>query len=337
MGELNGSHLIALDGGNSKTDVLLVAHDGSVVARARSGPFAPHIVGAEAAVASIADAVRQVLEAANLAKADMLAGYLANADLPEEEQAIGEAIRGHGWSDLVVIENDTLAMLRAGTDEVPSVAVVCGGGINCVGVARDGSRVRYPALGRITGDWGGGFALGKEVLWHASRHEDGRGPETLLSSLAARHFGVSCAVEVATGMHLGTIDRDRMHELVPLLFEAVDGGDEIARGVVLRQAEEVALLAITTLRRIGALEDAATVVLGGGVLTSRHPALLQPVLESISAAAPRAIVRVLEDAPIIGSALLGLDRLDEAIGQPGDGATRRERLRRTIEDTGRLR
>ncbi len=331
MGTLTQPHLLALDGGNSKTDVLLVTADGTVVARARSGPFAPHIVGAAAAVATVAPAVTQVLAAARLPRVDVVAGYLANADLPEEEQAIAAAIAAYDWADHVEVHNDTFAMLRTGTDAASGVAVVCGGGINGVGIARDGSHVRYPALGRTTGDWGGGFALGKEVLWHASRHEDGRGPATLLSSLAARHFGRARAVEVATGMHLGTIDRDRMHELVPLLFTAIEQGDEIAAGVVHRQAEEIALLAITTIRRIEATTEPVDVVLGGGIITSRHPALLEPMLAAIAAAAPHAVVSIVDDAPIVGSALLGLEHLDAHTGTSGSSPARRERLRATLD------
>lgn len=331
MGALTESRLLAFDGGNSKTDVLLVAFDGTVVARARSGPFAPHIIGAGPAVATVAPAVEHVLAIAGLTHVDVVAGYLANADLPQEEAAIADAIASYGWASRVEVHNDTFAMLRAGTDAAAGVAVVCGGGINCVGIAHDGRHVRYPALGRATGDWGGGFAIGKEVLWHASRHEDGRGPATLLTELAARHFGCSSAVEIATGMHLGTIDRDRMHELVPLLFAAVDAGDSIAAGVVQRQAEEIALLATTTIRRIGALDTPIDVVLGGGMLTSRHPALIQPVFERIGAVAPGAVVSIVTDAPIVGSALLGLEHVDALVGRRGSAPARRERLRATLD------
>lgn len=331
MGAVTEPRLLAFDGGNSKTDVLLVDFDGTVVARARSGPFAPHIIGAGAAVATVAPAVEHVLAIAGLTHVDVVAGYLANADLPEEEAAIADAIASYGWAPRVEVRNDTFAMLRAGTDAAAGVAVVCGGGINCVGIASDGRHVRYPALGRATGDWGGGFAIGKEVLWHACRDEDGRGPATLLSDLAARHFGCSSAVEVATGMHLGTIDRDRMHELVPLLFAAVDAGDAVAAGIVQRQAEEIALLATTTIRRMDALDTPIDIVLGGGMLTSRHPALIEPVLDGIGAVAPGAVVSIVTDAPIVGSALLGLEHLDALVGRRGSGAARRERLRATLD------
>lgn len=330
MGAVTTHHLLALDGGNSKTDVLLLTGDGTVVARAKAGPFAPHIVGATTAVAGLAAAVAEVLAAAGIARADLVAGYLANADLPEEETAIAAAISDLGWGEHVVVENDTLAMLRAGTDAPVAVAVVCGGGINGVGVGRDGARVRFPALGRATGDWGGGFGLAKEALFHAARAEDGRGAPTALAPAIAVHFDVALAVDVATGMHLGHIDRDRMHELVPVLFAVADAGDPLAVEVVDRQADEIALIATAAIRRLDLADAAVTVVLGGGVMRGGTGALLARVHQRILEVAPLADISLVDDAPVLGSALLGLEHLDRIVGTTGDAAARRARLRATL-------
>jgi len=105
---------------------------------------------------------------------------LANADLPEEEAEHAAAVQAQGWSATATVVNDTFAILRAGLPDGIEphwgAAVVCGAGINAVGVAPDGRVFRYLALGTIPGDWGGGQGLGLEVLWHAIRAEDGRGP-----------------------------------------------------------------------------------------------------------------------------------------------------------------
>lgn len=325
--------LIAIDGGNSKTDVLLLEADGTVLSRARSGSFAPHLIGAEAAVATFAPAVEAVLAQKPDRQVGVVAGYLANADLPEEEDAIAAAIASYDWAAHVVVRNDTLAMLRTGTDAPTGVAVVCGGGINAVGFGPDGRTVRYPALGRITGDWGGGYGIAKEVLWAATRFEDGRGEPTRLAADVAAHFDVPTAVEVATGMHLGSIDRDRMHEIVPVLFSAAADGDDIARRLVAQQADEIALLAITTLRRIDALDVPVDVILGGGMITSRYPGIVDPVTASILAAAPHADIRIVDAAPITGSALLGLEELDRFCSNGGFPAERRRRILATLNLT----
>ena len=41
--------LLAIDGGNSKTDVVVVGEDGRVIAMARGGGYRPHEIGEQAA------------------------------------------------------------------------------------------------------------------------------------------------------------------------------------------------------------------------------------------------------------------------------------------------
>ena len=83
------------------------------------------------------------------------------------------------------------------------VAVVCGAGINCVGVAPDGRQVRFPALGEITGDWGGGYDVGMAAVSAAARSEDGRGPRTSLEHSVPAHFGLRAPLELAEAIHIG--------------------------------------------------------------------------------------------------------------------------------------
>ncbi|MFC7615867.1 BadF/BadG/BcrA/BcrD ATPase family protein [Actinokineospora soli] len=172
--------VLAIDGGNSKTDIALVAADGAVLARGRGPGFVPHTVGAAAAVDTVARAVAAL--GVELPPGTHTAACVAGADLPEDEIALGVEFRRRGLGVTVAVANDTFAVLRAGATHPWGVVVVCGAGVNALGVAPDGRVARFPSLGRLTGDWGGGEHLGEEVLWHAVRAEDGRGPGTALAA-----------------------------------------------------------------------------------------------------------------------------------------------------------
>src|SRR6266487_1737927 len=106
------------------------------------------------------------------------------------------------------------------------VAVVSGAGVNAVGVHPTGKVARFLSLGDITGDWGGGYAVGVAGLGAAVRAEDGRGPATTLSRRVAEHFSVADAEAVALGVHRGTITHASLHGLAPLVFEAASVGDQ---------------------------------------------------------------------------------------------------------------
>ena len=71
---------------------------------------------------------------------------------------------GSGWVGEHVLRNDTFAVLRAGTDRTWGVGIVCGFGTNCCGVAPDGRVFRLPAIGPVSGDWGGAGDLGRAAL-----------------------------------------------------------------------------------------------------------------------------------------------------------------------------
>jgi N-acetylglucosamine kinase-like BadF-type ATPase len=146
--------ILAVDGGNSKTDVALVGEDGEVLAHARGPLSSPHHLG----LSGCLDVLQRLVDQAGLdgRRADVAQVLLAGVDFPEEEDQLRAALDERGWATTTHVGNDTFAVLRAGTERGWGVAITCGAGINCVGVAPDGRQVRFPALGSITGDWGGG-------------------------------------------------------------------------------------------------------------------------------------------------------------------------------------
>ena len=306
--------VLAIDGGNSKTDIALVAADGTLLAAGRAPGVrtfpTPEVLAAIGAV--IETAAPEAGLAPGWPVAECTVACMANADLPEEEERLAAMITAAGWSTTTVVANDTFAVLRAGLDTprgLPwGVAVTCGAGINCQGVAPDGRTSGFLALGGITGDWGGAYGLGRAALWWAIRAEDGRGPQTGLREVVAGHFGRPAVRDVAVAIHLGKIDEDDLQGLAPPLLAAAAAGDQVARDLVGRLADEIVTMAGTVIRRLGLTGEVVPVVLGGGVLTARDPQLTGWITERLAAQAPRAEVSVVAVPPIAGAALLGLDR-----------------------------
>ncbi|MFH8288596.1 N-acetylglucosamine kinase [Streptomyces sp. NPDC018059] len=306
-----GTSVLAIDAGNSKTDVAVVAADGQVVGAARGGGFQPPQVGVEPAVDVLAEAVTRALAQAGASAVGHVSACLANADLPVEERELARALRRRGWGTSVRVHNDTFAVLRAGLleDAEPrGVAVVCGAGINCVGMLPDGRTARFPAIGRISGDWGGGGGLAEEALWHAARAEDGRGGPTALREALPAHFGLPSMYALIEALHLGHIAAARRHEVTPVLFATAAAGDAVARSLVDRMADEVVAMSTVALDRLGLLDEEAPVLLGGSVLAARHPQLDDRVRLLLSERAPKAQPRVVTARPVLGAALLGLDQ-----------------------------
>jgi N-acetylglucosamine kinase-like BadF-type ATPase len=298
-------HAIAVDGGNSKTDVALVREDGEVTATARGAGSSPQYLGVDGALAVIGGLLEHAHDDLPVEVAELL---LAGVDFPAEEEAVRAGLEQRGWAERVSVDNDTFAVLRAGTDARWGVAVVCGAGINCVGVAPDGRQARFRALGWTTGDWGGGGDVGRDAVWAAARSEDGRGPKTALETAVPAHFGLETPSELAEAVHFGRIDGTRAMELAPVVFAAA-ADDAVAAGIVDHLASEVVALARVAIMRLGLEREPVEVVLGGGLL--RHPTagLLSAIARGLADVGPNITAHSTSAPPILGAALLALDAL----------------------------
>ena len=309
---LNRGIALAVDGGASKTDLALVRADGAVLAYARGPKSSPHHVGLSGCLRVLEELLDDAMAAAGLDGQHPVCevGHvmLAGADLPVEEQALQKAIDERAWAKRISVRNDTFAVLRAGTERGWGVAVVCGAGINCVGVAPDGRHARFPSLGAITGDWGGGGDVGMAALSAAARSEDGRGPKTTLEQRVPAHFGLSTPLELAEAIHLGRIDPRRVLELAPVVLAEADG-DAAAGAIVDRLAEEIVAFARVAVDRLDLAGTPLEVVLGGGLMRAGNGRLQAAIADGLRAVGPDVAARVVFEPPIVGAALLGLDDL----------------------------
>ncbi len=337
--------VLAIDGGNIKTDVALVGGDGRLLSLIRGGTSSPHALGFPQSVELLSSLVANAHAAAvsghdvrgasagvtgplagdtvtaSPRVADIARILLAGADLPEEVVALQDALGALGWAPQLVVENDTLALLRTGTDRGWGVAVVCGGGINAVGVAPDGRTARFPALGAITGDWGGGHDVGVAGLSAASRSADGRGPTTTLQQAVPEHFGMQTPFEVARAVHFKEISLEELAKLSPVVYQQSEV-DATAREIVERVADEVAALARAALTRLELCDAGADVVVGGGLMRAASPWMLKRIEQLVAATSPSAKLVVAHEGPIVGAAILGLDAI--GVGPDAIGRARAE-------------
>jgi N-acetylglucosamine kinase-like BadF-type ATPase len=319
--------VLAIDGGNSKTDLALVRADGELLALVRGPLSSPHHIGLAGALQVIDDLLLEALSDAGIENgagpvADIGQLLLAGVDFPSEVDEMQRAAAARGFARKLTVGNDTLAVLRAGTEEGWGVAVVCGAGINCVGVAPDGRQARFPALGWTTGDWGGGYDVGLAATMAAARSEDGRGEKTTLERAVPAHFGLETPMQLAEAVHAGRIEQRRVIELAPVVFAEAER-DPKAAAIVDRLAEEVVTMIRVILERLELTQEPVPVALGGGLMQSGDERLIGAVKAGLARVAPAVSVHVTSSPPIVGAALLGLDELDA-------GAGAQERLRREL-------
>jgi N-acetylglucosamine kinase-like BadF-type ATPase len=293
--------VVGVDAGNFKTELVVADLEGRPSAYVRGPGNNVHGLGAERMMAELA----RLVERSGLdPPADHGAFFLCGVDIPADVEELLEAVGRTGWVRAATVDNDSFALLRAGSDAPDAVAVVCGAGINCVGRAAGGRIARYPSLGWETGDWGGAEMLGRDVLFHAARAEDGRGEPSVLPELVRAHFGMEVP-ELGEAVRYHRVREGRLGELAAAVVTAAGEGDAVARRLIERLADEIVLMAT---RALADLEvDAADVVLGGGMLRDGRGFLFDEVVERLGQRAPLARPVAASDPPVVGAALVALE------------------------------
>jgi len=315
--------ILAVDGGNSKTDVALVGADGRLLAALR-GPTTSHQqVGLEAGADRLAALVAAARSRAGLAPhdppPDVGVYALAGADTPTDTRRLAASLAERRLAANGLVINDAFAPIRAGSERRWGVALICGSGMNAAGIAPNGRTARLAALGGISGDWGGGADIGLAALGAAVRARDGRGARTALETVVPRQFGFSRPIDLTRAIELGSVPQARLRELSPLVFRVAGEGDAVARSIIDRLADELVAMAGAIIRRLNLTRCNPDVVMAGGVFNARDDDFEARIAAGVHAVAPDATLRRSDAPPVLGAALLGLDRL-EGFGSSGHHA-----------------
>lgn len=327
--------VLAVDGGNSKTDLVLVGPDGRLLSAVR-GPTTSHqAVGLEEGLRRLTKLVETAARQAGLDPAArpiarLGVHALAGADFGADVRMLERGLRGTGLTEADEVVNDCIGALWAGATDGYGIALVCGAGINAAAVAPDGRVARFDGIGDLSGDWGGGNAVATAGLGAAVRARDGRGPRTELERTIPAHFGLTRPAALTRAMYDKRINEDRLGELSPVVFATARGGDPVARAIIDRLADELTTMAIALATRLGIKRLPVDVVLAGGVFKADDEAFFERIDAGIRAQLPAANLIRLDVPPVAGAAREGLKRVAE--GGPDAVAAARDRVRRELRE-----
>jgi N-acetylglucosamine kinase-like BadF-type ATPase len=312
--------VLAVDGGNSKTDAALLRTDGTLLSWVRGpgsalapGPAAELIAALAESAALSAGLPRSCLRSAHAAC------YLAGVDVPWQAAARRSALEAVGAFGSLEVRNDAWPLLRLGAPAgARAVGVVCGAGLKCVARSGD-AEWEFPSLGWQTGDLSGaGDFLAREAVRAAARAEDGRGPETALVHAVCTTLSAASVRAVGEALLARTLTEDRLSALAPVVLDLAREGDPVAESVVRELASEVAAMSRAARRQVSG-DGEWTLALGGGLFADPAARLLDAIRTTTPALEKEFKVTVVAAPPVAGAALLGLDHL--AVTAPTEQVT----------------
>lgn len=254
--------ILAIEGGGTKTRVLLADLSGSVVAREVGGAGSPLYIVRKRYARELRTLLRRIRRAADRAGGRVVAAGFAGPmarDLAEQtvqdtfgpvacvlygEGEIGLALFGLTWG----------------------LVLVSGTGASCWARTREGTRVSRGGFGPQFGDEGSGYWIGREAVAAAMRAQEGRGPATALRDVIRERFAVADVREmVRHAGQSGHVSGTCIAALAEDVTAAAQAGDAVAKNICLRAGTELGKLVVQTAEAARFSDSPISLVLTGGV------------------------------------------------------------------------
>jgi N-acetylglucosamine kinase-like BadF-type ATPase len=265
---MTGPLYAGIDGGATKTAIVVVDSRGEVVARSQTSTSNAAVIGHEKA----ADTLRSLLQDAARAADTTLpfAGAwfgLSGADRPEDHAQLRPRLQELATD--IRMTNDAEMALGALPGGI-GIVIVAGTGSICFGQNENGDHARAGGWGHIFSDEGSGYGLAVAALRAFAAQRDGRGPETSLTSRLMERWEIDDPFSIINRMYAPETTKSDIARMSRIVVDEAANGDEVAREILDQGAADLASFGAAVARRLD-LGPELNVACVGGLLLHVEP------------------------------------------------------------------
>ncbi len=233
-----------MDGGGTKTHAVIVDDNGVIVAEHTAGPSNFQIIGVEKSAETIYSLITACCESAGCTVRDLrtVVCGLTGAGRTGDQQRMADGLKKFARSKRtplngVIIDSDARIALEGAFNGNAGIILIAGTGSIAFGKDGSGNVHRVGGWGRVLGDEGSGYYLGRMGLTAVTREMDGRGNTTVLTNMIARRFGLTDQTAIINAVYKEGFD---VASVAPLVIAAAEKKDKICRAIVENAVIELA-------------------------------------------------------------------------------------------------
>ena len=231
-------YFVVVDGGGTKTALVACTAQGVEVASALCGPLNYNFIGLDAAIANLQEGIA-ALSLPEDSIAAIGIGDPSIDDTSESPMAKDFAKRAAELFGVPVhIRSDAYMTLFALTGGKKSgVLIISGTGSMALGENTTGEISVAGGWGRLTGDEGSGYYIGREGICSALRAADGVAQQTALTNAALEHFCVNKPRDLIPVFY--GEDEPDIAGFARCVAACAENGDKVATNILLDAAEHL--------------------------------------------------------------------------------------------------
>ncbi len=229
-------YIIGMDGGGTKTHAIIADENGKILKMHFAGPSNFQIIGVEKTAETIFSLIEICCESVNceIKNIAAVACGLTGAGRIGDQKRMAEGLKKFAESKNaklknIIIESDARIALEGAFKGSAGIILIAGTGSIAFGKDSKGVIHRVGGWGRMLGDEGSGYFLGRLGLTAVTRHIDGRGEKTKLTAMIAKEFGLTDQTAIIDGVYKNNFD---IASVAPLVLKAAEKKDPICVTIV---------------------------------------------------------------------------------------------------------
>ena len=299
---------LGVDGGGTKTRVILIDQQKKFVGEGISGPSNPLRVGFETAVSNIIEAVNSACDSVFRDPNDIFSATLGLAGVRREDVKARIRQRIAETFDVKKIEvvTDAEIALFGTTLGKAGVVIISGTGSICYGRDENGNSATSGGWGPIAGDEGSGIDIARQALKAIAKASDGRGEKTKLSEVGAEYFRASTPDDLIVAIYSPQMDNRRIAGFARHVVATAYEGDEIAVEILSVAGHELGLTAYAVIKNLH-LQDKKVPIGTVGSIFHAGELLTEPLIETVRDFAPEAYLQKPQLGPANAAAEMAYD------------------------------
>ncbi|NMC35665.1 hypothetical protein GYA49_01330 [Candidatus Beckwithbacteria bacterium] len=263
---------LAVDGGGTKTHVLLANSRGEVLAQAQAGPLSWASVSRDESWQNLEQALQEAQKQTNFDEplTKVLIGLAGMDTVPEKNEmsAFFENKLRNLVPGPIICINDSQIALASGSQAANGVVLIAGTGSACFGKNVQGQEAKAGGLDFFLTDQGSAFDIGHQILLAAEQSWDGRGPKTILEEKVLTYFQIKNMLDLKHKVYGDSFSKTEIAKLATFYDDEQVRNDQTAQAILDDAMKKLMVHIQAVVRRLGLDQEEFDLVLTGGLF--RH-------------------------------------------------------------------
>ncbi len=304
-------YIIGIDGGGTKTECAVADLSGNILHRTFGKPSNFLTIGVDAAVENLFELIEGTLFKIEADFGDVKMLLVGTAGAGREEDA---GVLTTKFNDYTMREGIKIKYVKVVSDARIALEGAFSGDAGCILIAGTGSILfgkdknsfihRSGGFGRLIGDEGSGYSIGRKGLAAVAKELDGRGKATLITQQLNKMYNISSAPDLIINVYKNNFDIASAAEVV---LSAAGENDPVALQILNEEADELLLHINAVMKKMKSkkLDIAFT-----GSLIANNNIYSDMLKKKISDNLPSVKIKNPDNTPVEGAILLAKEMLN---------------------------